>query len=57
MTRAIRDVYKRQVTLFSPEEFRRKLAAEDHFLHSVLKSKTIHLKGTLNELEETASRQ
>ena len=44
-------------TLFSPEEFRRKLAAEDHFLHSVLKGKTIPLKGTLNELEETASRQ
>ena len=43
------------VTLFSPEEFRRKLAAEDHFLHSVLKGKTIPLKGTLNELEETAS--
>jgi len=45
------------VTLFSPEEFRRKLAAKDHFLHSVLKGKTIPLKGTLNELEETASRQ
>jgi predicted nucleotidyltransferase len=45
------------VTLFSPEEFRRKLTAEDHFLHSVLKGKTIPLKGTLNELEKTASRQ
>jgi len=45
------------VTLFSPEEFHRKLAAKDHFLHSVLKGKTIPLKGTLNELEETASRQ
>ena len=45
------------VTLFSPEEFSCKLAAEDHFLHSVLKGKTIPLKGTLNELEETASRQ
>jgi len=45
------------VTLFSPEEFRRKLAAEDHFLHSVLKGKTIPLTGTLNELEETDSRQ
>jgi len=44
-------------TLFSPEEFRRKLAAKDHFLHSVLKGKTISLKGALNELEETASRQ
>ena len=45
------------VTLFSPEEFRRKLAAKDHFLHSVLEGKTIPLKGTLDELEETASRQ
>ena len=45
------------VTLFSPEEFRRKLTAKDHSLHSVLKGKTIPMKGTLNELEETASRQ
>jgi predicted nucleotidyltransferase len=44
------------VTLFSPEEFRRKLAGEDHFVHSVLKGKTITLKGTMHELEETASR-
>ena len=52
-TRFRRDV---NVTLYSPDEFRRKLAADDHFLHSVLKGKTIPLKGTLNELEETASR-
>jgi predicted nucleotidyltransferase len=45
------------VTLFSPEEFRRKLAGEDHFLHSVLRGKTIPLKGALNELEETSSGQ
>jgi predicted nucleotidyltransferase len=45
------------VTLYSPEEFHRRLAAGDHFLHSVLKGKTIPLKGTLDELEETASRQ
>jgi DNA-binding transcriptional ArsR family regulator len=45
------------VTLYSPEEFRRKRAAGDHFLHSVLKGKTIPLKGTLDELEEAASRQ
>ena len=44
------------VTLYSPEEFRRRLAAKDHFLHSVLKGKTIPLKGTLDELEEAASR-
>jgi len=53
-TRFRRDV---NVTLYSPDEFRRKLAADDHFLHSVLKGKTIPLKGTLNELEETASRE
>src|ERR1700722_8537979 len=45
------------VTLFSLEEFRRKLAAGDHFLKTVLKGKTISLKAALDELEETASRQ
>jgi predicted nucleotidyltransferase len=43
-------------TLYSPEEFRRKLAAKDHFLRSVLKGKTIPLRGTVHELEATASR-
>jgi predicted nucleotidyltransferase len=41
-------------TLFSPEEFRARLAAGDHFLHSVLQGKTIMLKGELHELEEVA---
>jgi predicted nucleotidyltransferase len=45
------------VTLFSSEEFHRKLAARDHFLEAVLKGKTISLKGALDELEETASRE
>lgn len=45
------------VTLFSSEKFHRKLAAEDHFLKAVSKGKTISLKGALDELEETASRQ
>jgi hypothetical protein len=45
------------VSLFSPEEFHRKLASADHFLGSVMDSKTIPLKGSLNELEETASKQ
>jgi predicted nucleotidyltransferase len=45
------------VTLFSPDEFRAKLAAKDHFLRSVLKGKTIPLKGALHELEKTASGQ
>jgi predicted nucleotidyltransferase len=45
------------VTLFSPEEFRRKLTSADHFLSSVMKAKTIPLKGSLNELEKTASKQ
>jgi predicted nucleotidyltransferase len=44
------------VTLFSPEEFHRKLASADHFLSSVMNAKTIPLKGLLNELEETASK-
>jgi len=41
------------VTLFSPEEFRRKRSEKDHFISTVLKGKTIILKGALNELEET----
>src|SRR5260370_24019625 len=45
------------VTLFSPEEFRRKLAAGDHFRDSVLKGTTIPLKGKLHELEETSPGQ
>lgn len=45
------------VTLFSSEEFHRKLAAGDHFVNAVSKGKTISLKGALDELEETASRQ
>jgi predicted nucleotidyltransferase len=44
------------VTLFSPEEFHRKQALKDHFLSTVLKGRTIPLKGTLDELEETAAR-
>ena len=44
------------VTLFSAEEFRGKLASADHFLSYVLEAKTIPLKGSLNELEETASK-
>ena len=44
-------------TIFAPNEFRRKLADKDHFIVSVLKGKTIVLKGTLDELEETAPRQ
>jgi predicted nucleotidyltransferase len=44
------------VTLFSPREFHRKRAKGDHFLNSVLKGKTVELKGSLHELEETASR-
>lgn len=44
------------VTLFSREEFRRKRALDDHFLSTVLKGKTILLKGALDELEEAAAR-
>lgn len=35
------------VTLYSPEEFHRKLASGDHFLRSVLNGKTIAVKGTI----------
>jgi predicted nucleotidyltransferase len=42
------------VTLFSLDEFHRKLGTEDHFLHTVLKGKTILLKGKLHDLGETA---
>lgn len=42
------------VTLFSPDEFRRKRTQKDHFVSSVLRGTTIPLKGTLNELEEAA---
>jgi predicted nucleotidyltransferase len=45
------------VTLFSPAEFHLKLASGDHFLSSVMNAKTIPLKGSLNELEQTASKQ
>jgi predicted nucleotidyltransferase len=45
------------VTLFSPEEFERRRASADHFVSSVLKGKTILLKGSLHELESAASRQ
>lgn len=45
------------VTLFSPREFRRKLSEGDHFLRSVLKGKTVLLKGALDELEAAATRQ
>jgi predicted nucleotidyltransferase len=38
------------VTLFSPEEFHRRLATKDHFLNSVLNGKTIPLKGTIDSI-------
>jgi predicted nucleotidyltransferase len=44
-------------TVYSPQEFRSKLAAGDHFLRSVLKGKTILLKGSLDELGKTAARR
>jgi hypothetical protein len=57
--RKLETAFRREVnaTLFSSEEFHRKLAAKEHFVYSVLQGKTILLKDTLNELEETASRQ
>ncbi|MDR3799733.1 MAG: nucleotidyltransferase domain-containing protein [Terracidiphilus sp.] len=44
-------------TLYAPQEFRRRLAAGDHFLSSVLKGKTILLKGSLDELDKTPTRR
>ena len=44
-------------TLYSPQEFRSKLAAGDHFLRSVLKGKTILLRGSLDELGKTSARR
>jgi predicted nucleotidyltransferase len=57
--RKLEDRFRREVnvTLFSPAEFRRKRAANDHFLSTVLKGKTITLKGVLHELEEAAARE
>jgi predicted nucleotidyltransferase len=44
-------------TLYSPQEFRGKLAAGDHFLRSVLKGRTILLRGSLDELDKAAKRR
>ena len=57
--RKLETTFRREVnaTLFTSAEFHRKLAAKDHFVYSVLQGKTILLKGTLHELEETAPRQ
>jgi len=43
--------------LYSPQEFRKRLAAGDHFLASVLKGKIILLKGSLDELDKTPTRR
>ena len=57
--RKLENRFRREVnvTLFSPDEFRRKLASADYFLSSVMNAKTITLKGSPNELEKTASKQ
>jgi predicted nucleotidyltransferase len=41
-------------TVYPPEEFKAKLAAEQHFIKSVLNSPKIFLIGNKNELEELA---
>jgi predicted nucleotidyltransferase len=55
--RKLEDRFRREVnaTLYSPREFRGKLAAGDHFLRSVLNGRTILLKGSLDELDKPAS--
>jgi predicted nucleotidyltransferase len=57
--RKLEDRFRRavNVTLYSRREFRSRLAAGDHFLSSVLKDKTVLLKGSLDELDKAASRQ
>jgi predicted nucleotidyltransferase len=61
--RKLEDRLGREVnaTLFSPQEFRRRLIAGDHFVSSVVKGKTISLKGSfqgsLDELDKTAARR
>ena len=55
--RKLEDRFGREVnaTLYSPREFRGKLAAGDHFLSSVMKGRTILLKGSLDELDKAAA--
>jgi predicted nucleotidyltransferase len=57
--RKLEDRLGREVnaTLYSPQEFRSKLADGDHFLRSVLKGKTILLRGSLDELDKAAARR
>lgn len=57
--RKLEDRFGREVnaTLYSPREFRAKLAAGDHFLQSVLKSRTILLRGSPDELDKAAARR
>jgi predicted nucleotidyltransferase len=57
--RKLEDRLGREVnaTLYSPREFRSKVAAGDHFLRSVLKGQTILLRGSLDELDEVATRR
>ena len=57
--RKLENRFRREVnvTLLSPEEFSRRRASADHFLNSVLKGKTILLKGSVHELENAASGQ
>jgi predicted nucleotidyltransferase len=57
--RKLEDRFRREVNamLYSPQEFRKRLAAGDHFLCSVLKGKTILLRGSLDELGKTSARR
>lgn len=61
--RKLEDRFGREVnaTLYSPQEFRNKMAAGDHFLSSVMKGKTILLRGSLkdsiDELDKAPARR
>lgn len=56
--RKVESRFRREVnvTLFSLDEFQRKRPQKGHFISSVLRGTTIPLKGTLDELKETAAR-
>jgi predicted nucleotidyltransferase len=57
--RKLEDRFGREVnaTLYTPQEFRTKLAAGDHFLGSVMKGRTILLKGSIDELDKAPARR
>lgn len=56
--RALEKKFKREInaTCYSPEEFRKKAEAENHFVMSVLRGEKTFLKGDEDELESLAGK-